>query len=113
MHIHAPRAFKHGIEIVHANDQRQCQPNGRPDGIASSHPVPEAEAVVRMYAECVHRFMIGRCRREMICDGIRTELARDPLFRRIGVGDGLERREGLGANDEQRPFRIKFGHQVA
>ncbi len=77
------------------------QPHGRPDGIATTHPVPHGEAVVRMDAEGVHGRPVHRHRREMLGHGALAQCRGQPALGSAGIGQGLERGEGLGADDEQ------------
>jgi len=106
-------------EIVRAERNGQRRADGGVDGIAPADPVPEAEGVGRVDPEGRHLVEGCRHRNEMLADRVRVhalgavdgagvaELAQQPFAGHPRVGEGLERREGLGGDDEQRGGRVQ------
>ena len=112
MQVHATSAREDTLEHVHADDERERQPNRRPQRVTTTDPVPEAEAEVGTNTEIVHGFVIRGCGNEVILHRDFVELLNDPLTRRFRVGHRLERRKGLRTNNEQRRFSIKLALQI-
>ena len=113
MLVHPARAGQEALKVFHANDQCERQSNRRPDRKPATHPVPEAESILRVATELVHRLVVGRCRREVMPDCGDTKAVGNPRTCRVRVSQCFECRECLGANDEQGILRIKLTHQVA
>ncbi len=106
-------------EHVGTQGDRERQPDRRVDGITSAHPVPEAEGVRRVDAERCDLVERGRHGDEVVghgvgAGGIRVvdrallgELRPQPVASQAGVGQGLERREGLRGDDEEGGLGIE------
>ena len=107
MAVHRPGAIEHRLELLPADGQRDHQPDRRPQRIAAAHPVAEAEGVVWRDAEFGHRLQVGGERGEVLADRGIAQRAGDPVARRVGVGHGLQRGEGLGGDQEQGARRIE------
>ena len=96
-----------------ADRDRQRQAHGRVDRVAAAHPVPEAEHVGRVDAELGHRLRVGRDGDEVARHGGVAEGADQPVARPARVGERLERREGLGDDDDERRGRVARRERVA
>ena len=100
-------------EVVGADGDHQRQPDRRVDRVAAADPFPEPEHVVRVDAEVGDLGRVGAHGDEVLGDGVLTERRDEPGPRRAGVGQRLDRREGLRGDDEQRLGRIEVGERHA
>ena len=115
--VHGAGAGQQGLEAVHAGGDGDGEADGRPQGIAPPHPVPEFEHVGRIDAERRHRVPVGRQRGEVPRHGPIPQGAGQPGARRGRVGQGLGGGEGLRRDQEQGGFRVEPvqgpGHMAA
>ena len=105
------------LHVVFETDaERDGKTNGRPQGVTAADPVPEFEHVRGVDTESSDGFGVGGKRHEVLGDGllVTVESLEHGGLGRFGVGHGLERREGLGSDDEERLFDVHllegFGH---
>jgi len=88
--------------VLRTDRQHRGEADRRVHGIAPADPVPEPEHVGRVDAELGHLRDVRRDRDEMPGHGLGIARALDkPGARALGLGHGLQLREGLGRNDEQ------------
>ena len=98
--------------MLAADGDRERDADRRPDRVAAADPVPHREAIIRMDAEFVHGRGIDGNGSEMLAGCRRAEPQLDPLARRQRIAAGLQRGEGLGADDEQGAGRVCIDEQV-
>ena len=110
--VHLVPTCEHEFELVHAQRERDRQPDRRPQRVAAADPVPHREARFRRDAESIHRRVIGRDRNEVMRDALLAQLADQPFARGVRVGERLLRRERLGADDEERGRRIDLLERI-
>ena len=103
---------EHRAKVLRTDRDHGRKPDRRVHRVASAHPVPEAEHVLRVDAELGHLGGVGRDRDEMFCDRLLVaERLEAPLTRALRVGHGLERGESLRRDDEQRLGRIEVARR--
>ena len=114
MLVHLVEAVEHRAEVVRADGEHRGEANRRAHGIAATHPIPEGEHVGGVNAELGYLLRIGRDGDEMLRDGllVAAQSVEQPLARALGIGHGLQRREGLGGNDEQRLGRVEVAGRL-
>ena len=107
------------LEAGRAEDHGERGADGGVHGVAAADPVPEAEGVLRVDAELGDLLQVGGDSDEVLADGLGflllgtvdgaggLELLKQPGAGAAGVGQGLQRGEGLGDDDEQRGLRIE------
>ena len=95
------------------------QPDRGVDRIAAADPVPDLERVRRVDAEGLDLVERGRDGDEVVGDGILLlrvgpvdraggfEPRPEPVSREASVGQGLERREGLGCHDDESRLGVE------
>ena len=92
-----------------AHHQREA--DGGVVRVATADPVPELEHVVGVDAELRHRLGVGRHRHEVlghrVVAGRAPQSGQEPVPGRGGVGQRLECRERLGADDEERRLGLE------
>ena len=93
-------------EVPPADGQGKDKTHCGADRIASANPVPEAQPTVRRHSEIVHRTMIRGYRHELRGHRNRASPVQQPFANPPGIGQCLRRRKRLGADHEQRRFRI-------
>ena len=103
-----------GSELDH-----ERQADGRVDRVAAADPVPEPEGVVGVDAEVGDLGQGGRDGDEVVGDRVGLRRIRpvdgsgcfeprpQPVPREAGVGEGLERGEGLRGDDEERRLGVE------
>jgi hypothetical protein len=111
--VHLVTAFEDQLELIHAERQRDRQPDRRPHRIAPTDPIPHREAVLRRDQERVHCLGVGRDCGEVPRRCALAQAVDDPMTRELRVGERLQRREGLRAHDEQRARGIGLLEHVA
>ncbi|VTR70981.1 conserved hypothetical protein [Desulfosarcina cetonica] len=108
MHVHLMKAGQHLPEALGPDGQHGGQADGRVHGVAPAHPVPEAEHVGRVDAEAGDALGVGGNGHEVPGHGgLITQFGNAPRPGGMGVGQGLQGREGLGADDEERFGRVQ------
>ena len=109
MLVHLVEAVEHRAEVLRSDGQHRREADRRVHGIAPADPVPEPEHVGGVDAELGDLRGIGRNRHEMLGHGldVAAEALERPVARALGVGHRLQRREGLGRDDEQRFRRVE------
>ena len=106
--VHRVKAGEHGAEVLRADREHGRQADRRIHRVATADPVPEAEHVGGVDAELRHALGVGRYGDKVPAyRPLVAELAQAPGARRVRVGQRLERRERLGADDEQRLLGIE------
>ncbi len=102
-------------EVVGADGEHERQADRRVDRVASADPVPEAEHVVRVDAERADLLLVGRDGHEVLPHGrlVAAETGQQPLPGRARVGQGLEGRERLRRDDEQRLGGVEVDGRLA
>ena len=100
--VHAVRALEELLDIVVADDERDRQTGGTPEGVPTADPVPELEHVRLGDAEGSDRLRVRGERDEVLRD-VRLVLGRceEPIAGALRVRNGLLRGERLAGNDEQ------------
>ena len=105
------------LHVVFETDaESDRETDGRPQGVTATHPVPEFKHVGSVDTESGNGFGVGGERHEVLGDGllVTVKSLEDGGLGRFGVGHGLERRERLGSDDEERLFDVHllegFGH---
>ena len=104
MCIHLGRAREKFAEVFCANGNRQRQANGRPQAVATAHPIPKAEGSLN--AEFIGGLHIGGERGE-VAGSIRAALCGKPCFGRLRIGHRLNRGEGFGGDEEERALWLE------
>ena len=95
-------------EVLRSDREHGREADRRIHRVAAADPVPEAEHVGGVDAELRHALGVGRHGDEVPAHRpLVAERAQAPGARRMGVGQRLERREGLRADDEQRLLGIE------
>ncbi len=107
MGVHRRRAVQEALEGVPAQAHGAGQPHRRPYREAPADPVAEAEDPVRLDPERLGDRRRGGDGGEMPVGGVIAEPLAQPRPRRVGVGHGLLRREGLGDDNDQGRGRIQ------
>ena len=112
--VHLVEAVEHRAEVLRADGEHGREANRRVHRIAPAHPVPEAEHVGGVDAELGHLLRIGRDGDEMLRHGalVPAQSLEQPIARALGIGHGLQRREGLGRHDEQRLRRVEVAGRL-
>ncbi len=112
MFVHRAGAGEQLLEVRRADRELDREPDCGPERIPAADPVPDLEAGVGTDAEGIHGRGIRRYRREVLRHGGLAELGADPGAGAARIGDRLLRREGLGADDEQRARGIQLDGEV-
>ncbi len=94
--------------VLEADAESDGEADGRPQGVATADPVPEFEHVRGVDTEGSDGFGVGGERHEVLGDGlfVAIEGLENCCLGRFGVRHGLEGREGLGSDDEERFFDV-------
>ena len=112
-------ALEELLEALGAEHDDQRQAHGGVDGVAAADPVPEAEGVGGVDTEGLDLLECGGNGDEVLCHGLGVlligavdgalslELLEHPGLDLAGVGEGLERGEGLGDDDYERGLGIQ------
>ncbi len=112
-------ALEELLEALGAEDDDQRQAHGGVDGVAAADPVPETEGVGGVDAEGLDLVECGGNGDEVLGHGrgvlligtvdgaLSLELLEHPGLDLAGVGEGLERGEGLGDDDHERGLGIE------
>ena len=112
-------ALEELLEALGAEHDDQRQAHGGVNGIAAADPVPETEGVGGVDTEGLNLLECGGDGDEVLCHGLGVlligavdgalglELFKHPGLDLAGVGEGLERGEGLGDDDHERGLGIQ------
>ena len=112
-------ALEELLETLGAEHDDQRQAHGGVNGIAAADPVPKTEGVGRVDTEGLNLLECGGDGDEVLCHGLGVlligtidgalslELLEHPGLDLAGVGEGLERGEGLGDDDHERGLGIQ------
>ena len=112
-------ALEELLEALGAEHDDQRQAHGGVNGIAATDPVPETEGVGGVDTEGLDLLECGGNGDEVLCHGLGVlligavdgalslELLEHPGLDLAGVGEGLERGEGLGDDDYERGLGIQ------
>ena len=112
-------ALEELLEALGAEHDDQRQAHGGIDGIAAANPVPETEGVGGVDAEGLNLLESGGNGDEVLGHGLGVlligtvdgalslELLEHPGLDLAGVGEGLERGEGLGDDDYERGLGVQ------
>ena len=109
MLVHRVEARKHRPEVVGADRNHQREADGRIERIAAADPVPEPEHVGSVDAKFGDLLRVGRDGDEVVGHSFLAERVDQPCAGRAGIGERLDGREGLGADDEHRLGRLEPG----
>ena len=112
MLVHGMAAIEEAAEILWSDGDHQRQPDGRPDRIASAHPVPESEDAVLGDAEGLDLVDGGGDRGEMRAHLVFAKCCGNPFARRAGIGHRLDGGEGLRRDEEQRRLGLESLQRV-
>lgn len=74
MIIHVVGAVEKLLKVLKANRQTNGKANGRPQGIASTHPIPEAKHVCAIDAKGGHLFLVGGQSYKVLSNGLRLQM---------------------------------------
>ena len=119
VHVHIVEAGEQLLEGLLAVGQDQSQTHRGVHGVTAADPAPEAKGVDRVDAKVGHELEVGGDGHEVLGDGLGLLLGavvdgaglaqrvEQPPTGHLGVGDGLERGEGLGDDDHQRGLGIE------
>ena len=111
--------LKELLETLGAEHDDQRQTHGGVNGVAAADPIPEAEGISRVDTEGLNLLECGGNGDEVLChslgvlllgtvDGtLSLELLEHPGLDLAGVGEGLERGEGLGNDDHERGLGVQ------
>ena len=116
--VHRVKAGEEVREALGANRDGQGGADGGVHGVATAHPAPEAESIVRVDAELGNLVQSGRHGDEVLGDrfflrglvgddAALTQTVQQPGAHDLRVRDGLERREGLGRDDHEGRLRVQ------
>ena len=89
-----------------ANSDGNGQANGRPHGIATTHPVPESKGGGDAKRVC-RGHVGGQCSK--VARNVGTSMRLEPGLGRGGVGHGLDGGEGLAGNQKDSAIRLEVG----
>ena len=105
--IHGVSTSQELVEVVVANVKSHAQANGRPDTVAATDPVAEAEHVLGVNAELLDLLGVGGKSNEVLGNGglVLCGIEEPPLGG-VGVGDGLGGGEGLAGDQEEGGLRV-------
>src|SRR5690606_7551741 len=94
--------FQQFAEGIHAGSQGNRQADGGPQGIASSHPIPQRKDIVGVNAEC-HRLgnIGGDCDKVPVYAALFPAVIQVPATSQGCVLVGFQSAKGLGGDDEQ------------
>lgn len=107
------------LEAGRSEHDGEREANGGIDGVTAADPIPEAECVRRVDAEVLDALEVGRNGDEVLLNGLGLllggtvdgtgglQLLEQPCAGLTGVGERLERAEGLRHNHEQRGLRVE------
>ena len=117
--VHVIEALEEVLEDVLAEGEDEGQAHGGVDGVAAANPAPEAEGVLGVDTEVGDELEVGGDGHEVLGDGLGLLLGgvvdgaglaqgvEQPPAGHLGVGDGLERGEGLGDDDHERGLGVE------
>ena len=90
------------MEVVVSDADANRESDGRPEGVATTDPIPELEHVGLIDAEGRHSSSVGGKSDEVLGDsGLVLGRLQEPLLCGLGVGDSLLSGERLGSHNEQ------------
>ena len=113
MLIHRVEAGEHVAELLGTDCDHGGKADRRVHRIAPADPVPEAKHVGGVDAELLDLRRVGGDRDEVPRNRLLiAQRFEHPLASRVGVGHGFERREGLGADDEQGLVGIQVARRL-
>ena len=95
-------------KILEPDSAGDREPDGRPQRIAPTDPVPEDKHILPVDPEFLDFFDIGRERRKV--PGHMSSVpgaVQEPPAGRVGIGHGFLGRKGLGGNHEERGLGIQ------
>ena len=108
MAVHAGRAIEQCVEHGRTAGDRDAQPDARPQRVASADPVAELQQQLGQEAAAVCRLGGRGHADELCCRAVGRAAAGDePRACRIGVGQRLAGREGLGDDCERGAGRVQ------
>lgn len=70
MIIHVVRTIKQLLKVLKANRQANRKSNGGPQGVASTHPIPEAKHVCAIDAKGGYLLLVGRKSHKVLGNGL-------------------------------------------
>jgi hypothetical protein len=95
------------VEVVVSNVKSHAETNGRPNTVAATDPVAEAEHVLRVNAELLNLLGVGGEGNEVLGNGGLVLCGvKEPPLGGVGVGDGFCGGEGLAGNKEESGLRV-------
>ena len=110
MLVHLVETTEHRLEVFRPDGQHRREADCGVHGIPPADPVPEPEHIGGVDAELGNPRGIRRNGREMLCHGldVAAKTHEQPVTCTLSVGHRLQRREGLGRDDEQRFCRVEL-----
>mmetsp|Transcript_824 Transcript_824/g.1772 ORF Transcript_824/g.1772 Transcript_824/m.1772 type:complete len:322 (+) Transcript_824:560-1525(+) len=108
--IHLVCTLEKFFKRFHTNCKSDRSPDSTPEGVSSSHPVPEAKHVLLRDAEARHSCCVCGESHEMLCHRffITVVLAENPLLSGGSIEHGLLCCERFGAHEEKSSLWIHF-----
>jgi hypothetical protein len=105
--VHGVGTSQELVEVVVSDVKSHAEADRRPNTVAATDPVAEAEHVLGVDAELLDLLGVGGESNEVLSDGglVLCGLKEPPLGG-VGVGDGLCGGEGLAGNKEEGGLRV-------
>ena len=117
--IHCVEACEEVSENLRAENDSQGGTDRGVYGVAAANPVPEAESVLGVNAECRNLVQCGGDSHEVLSHSLGcfltfqgaslSQCGKQPLACHARVGEGFEGAEGLGCDDEQGGLGVQAG----
>ena len=117
--IHCMEASEEVSENLRTENDSQGGADSGVYRVAAANPVPEAESVLGVNAECCNLIQRGGDSHEVLCHGFGcfltfqsaslSQCGQQPLACHTRVGQGLEGAESLGRDDEQGGLGVQVG----
>ena len=112
--VHRVTAGQQLAEAVGPDLERDRQADHGPQGVAAPDPVPEGEGVPGSNAESGDGLGVGRQRHEVAGNRVPVHPpGQEPVEGTARIGHRLERREGLGRDDEQGRGGVESVQDIA
>ena len=107
MLVHPVSTPEELLEVIIADNKSDRQPDGAPEGVTSTDPVPELEHVVRRNTEGGDGLGIGAEGDEVLSD-VSLVLCglKEPVSGTLSIGDRLLSGESLARDNEERRFGV-------
>jgi len=105
--VHTVSTFEELLEVIITDNEGNRQPDGAPQGVTTTNPIPELEHVLLRNAKCSDSLSVRTEGDEVLGDmGLVFGGLEEPVSGTLSVGDRLLSGEGLACNDEERRLGI-------